>query len=545
MTVLTAFSVRRFRTSACVIAAACLLVSGCAEGPNLIPVAKREVIDRAVVEYPNDQMLTPYIGGLTAPCAIGFETDNADYRGSVIIAESGADDEPQIFGFKPNGEQFWIYPRYTRLPIFDTSFHLYGPIGGMAVAHGKIYVSHRDANGMGMISALDYQGHHSTIVSELPAQGDYSVTDIAIHPSNGRLYFGVGAATNSGVVGLDNWQVGWVQKHSKFSDQSFVKPFLKLNGYRFSTLNPNGGLFGGDDVAVTAPFQPFGASRLLRIPPSPVGKPTAAVYSVNIEGGDLRVEAHGIRLPRGLVFNDFGNLFVTDDGMELRGTRPVKDDPDSILRVPLGGQIWYGWPDFTADLENISDPKFWPPETMLLPSGYPELAPLIDHDASGLIPPDRNTLLRAVFPALSGAAKMTFVPDNSDKSFESYRGSLIVALSGDRAPFANSGLPLVGPQGYQVKHVDPDTKLVTDFVFNAKRLPASMISYPDNAIERPIDVKFGPDGALYIVDFGEMVVKNGQEQIVSKTGKVYRLGLAATPTMQPESAKNQSHAMNY
>ncbi|MGN6728174.1 MAG: hypothetical protein ACTHLZ_19825 [Tepidisphaeraceae bacterium] len=531
------------RAPACIIAAALLLAGGCAQGPHLIPVVKRELIDREVVEYPNDQTLTPFITGLTAPCAIGFENDNPTYKGSIIIAESGSDDEPRIYGFKPNGEQFWIYPKFTRVPLLDSSYRMYGPIGGLAMYKGKIYVSHRNAEGMGMISALDYEGHHSTIVSELPAQGDYAVTDLAIHPSNGRLYFGVGAATNSGVVGLDNWEEGWVNKHPNFSDRPFVD--LKLNGYRFSTPNPKGGLFGGDDIAVTAPFQAFGASRLLRIPASPVKRPTAAIYSVNIDGGDPQVEAHGIRLPRGLVFNEFGNLFVTDDGMELRGTRPVKDDPDTVLRVPLGGQIWYGWPDYSADLRPIGElPR--PPELMLLRTGYPELAAIIDHESSGLIPPDRNALLRAIFPALSGAAKMTFVPESSDKSFAAYRGSLIVALSGDRAPFANSGQPLVAPQGYMVKRVELDSKQVSDFIVNAKRSPASKIGNPDGALERPIDVKFGPDGALYIVDYGQMVVKDGHEQVKSRTGKIFRLGVPAVPTTAPASADDDnSGIINY
>ena len=29
-------------------------------------------------------------------------------------------------------------------------------------------------------------------------------------------------------------------------------------------------------------------------------------------------------------------------------------------------------------------------------------------------------------------------------------------------------------------------------------------------LERPIDVKIGPDGYLYVLDFGRMEVRNGQ-----------------------------------
>lgn len=518
---------------ACVaLAAGVLLVGGCARGPHIVPEDKQVVIDRSEVEYPADLQLTTYIAGLTAPTAIAFETDDPNYLGSIIVAESGSGDtDVRIFGFKPNGEQFWIYPQGSTLPFIGQKFRIYAPIGGIAIHKSKIYVSHRDETGMGVITAFDYDGKHQTVVAGLPARGDYSLTDIAVHPNNGRLYFGLGAATNSGVVGLDNWASGWVDFYPDFADQPLTN--LRLNGYRFTTLNPRGGLFGGDDIAVTAPFQAFGASKQLRVPSASTGKPTAAIYSVDLMGGDLRVEAHGIRLPRGLVFNDFGNLFVTNNGMELRGTRPVKDDPDTVLRVPLGGQLWYGWPDYSADLEPVESARFQPPQQMISKTGYPELAGLVNQDGSGLLPPDRSALLRAIFAPLSGAAKMTFVTDRAAKPFDSFRGQVLVALSGDRAPFATSGQKLTGPQGYCVMRVDLDSKSVSDFLFNTRRLPAHLTKDAPNAVERPIDVQFGPDGALYILDFGTMEVDAGQEKVKSKTGKVYRLAPIAAPATQP------------
>lgn len=510
----------------------------------MIALDDRPVIDRTEIEYPNDLQLTPFIDGLTAPCAIGFEADDVRYKGSVIIAESGQGrwNSPRIIGFLPNGEQFPIYPRFTRIPLLDEQFRIHGPIGGMALSKGKIYITHRDERDRGVITALDYDGGHTTIAADLPAMGDYGLTDIAVHPTNGRIYFGLGAATNSGVVGLDNWQSGWLDNHPELADRPYTA--VKLNGYRFTTPNPKGGLFGGDDIAVTSPFQPFGTSKALRIPATLNGKPTAAIYSVNADGGDLRVEAHGLRLPRGLVFNEFGNLFATNNGMELRGTRPVKDDPDAVLRVPLGGQIWYGFPDFSADLVPIGSlPK--PDEKMLMKTGYPELAAVIDHEASGLIPPDQNTLMRGRFNPLSGAAKMAFVPDQPADPFKPYRGQLLVALSGDRSPFATSGMKLVGPQGFQVKLVDLDTKRVTDFVVNTRRKPASQMGGKDWELERPIDVKFGPDGAVYIVDYGQMEMKDGREQINSKTGRVYRLGAPAVPSTTPSTPAAPAKPRNF
>ncbi len=490
------------------------LLGGCAQGPRLLPKAEQKAIDRAIVEYPTGFELTPYVRNLTAPTAIAFDTD-----GSLLIAENSLEEgQPHIFGYRTDGTRFEIYPTHQPLPfgLARSGFRIYGPIGGMACYRGRVYVSHRDANRRGVITAFNYDGSHITIVADLPAQGDYSVTDLAISPS-GHLYFGLGAATNSGVVGIDNWDVGWVQDYPKVCDAPWKR--LKLLGYRFDTPNPRAGLFGGDDISVTAPFQSFGTSNQTTIPKAANDKPTAAVYSVSPYGGNLKVEAHGIRLPRGLAFNEYGRLYVTNNGMELRGTRPVKDDPDALLwLVP---ETWYGWPDYSADLQPISESRFQPPVEMIIKTGYPDLSFLIDHQTSGLLRPDRNTLLQAVFPPLSGAAKMDFVPPSGP--FKEFHGNVIITLSGDRAPFATSGHKLISPVGYKLVRVDVDMRQIKDFVYNTRELPAHMLGRDVEAIERPIDVKFGPDGAMYILDLGQMEMKDGREKVVPGTGRVFKL----------------------
>ena len=65
--------------------------------------------------------------------------------------------------------------------------------------------------------------------------------------------------------------------------------------------------------------------------------------------------------------------------------------------------------------------------------------------------------------------------------------------------------------------------MVSDFVVNTRRMPASKLGRGVVALERPIDVKFGPDGALYILDFGQMSVKGGEEKIVAGSGRIFML----------------------
>jgi hypothetical protein len=43
------------------------------------------------------------------------------------------------------------------------------------------------------------------------------------------------------------------------------------------------------------------------------------------------------------------------------------------------------------------------------------------------------------------------------------------------------------------------------------------------ALERPIDAKFGPDGSLYIVDFGKLELRNGKELVTSGSGRIFKL----------------------
>jgi glucose/arabinose dehydrogenase len=511
------------------------LMSGCAPTPRMLPPEQQTPIDRSLLRYPTGFTLQPYVRGLSAPTAIAWDED-----GSLLVAEGGGyRDEPRILSFsKKDGSVHYIYPYNRKIPFIVPrgSFRLYGPIGGMAVYKGRIYVSHRDENGYGRITALDHKGGYFTVVAHLPAQGDFSVTDLAIDPRMGRIFFGVGAATNSGVVGLDNWE--WVQDQPAVHDQPWAR--LHLRGYRFDSPNPFSGLFGPADIAVTAPFQAFNVSNETEVNDSDA--PSAAIYSCSVNGGDARIEAHGIRYPRGIAFNQYSSCFFTNEGMALRGTRPVRNDPDALLRLIPGG-TWYGWPDYTADLQPVWMDKFQPPQSMIARTGYKRVLFVIDQQQTNqdprnqahrlqLLDPDPTTLLKGRFAPLSGAAKLTFIPSTYPRRAD--WGKALVALSGDRAPFDTSGNPIIGAIGYKVVMVDYDNPDhgVSDYIRNTATGPGSRID-PKNPllIERPVDVKFGPDGTLYILDAGRMQVRDGREQYEPGTGKIFHLVPEPQPVM--------------
>ena len=74
-----------------------------------------------------------------------------------------------------------------------------------------------------------------------------------------------------------------------------------------------------------------------------------------------------------------------------------------------------------------------------------------------------------------------------------------MACFGDLAPITTLKRALT-PAGFKVVRVDMETGQVHDFAINKMTGPASKL--PHDGFERPSHCQFGPDGSLYIVDFG-------------------------------------------
>jgi glucose/arabinose dehydrogenase len=489
-----------------------LVAGGCINQPKLLPMKMQRPIDRSVIEkYPSGFVLTPLAQGLNCPTAECF-----DAEGSLLVAESGIEGcEPHIFGYHKDGSYFNVYPFNRTVSFFPTGFVIYGPVGGMVAWKGRVYVTHRDRNGFGVITAFGYDGSHTTVVGGLPARGDYGVNDIAIGP-NDRLFFTVGMATNSGIVGLDN---AWLKRYPGVHDEVYSPNGTPIatTGAKFNSINPLQG-FLHPETAVTGYGQPFGQSIQSHLRSS--DKPNGAVYSCRLDGAELEVRAFGLHNPRGVAVDENGHPFVSNDGMQVRGSRPVLNDPDVVVSVGRGN--FFGAPDFSTTGHPITDPEYRPPLSFLAPHGYDELSQLIDREASGLrLPDDFSVLVAGVFPSQSGAAKMAFVPP--DGPFKDLSGSIVVALDGDRAPFATGGLKLLGAVGGKVAIIDRGAKQVRDFLRNTAGVPASQQPYGTVALERPCDVKFGPDGSLYILDFGRMDNNGPVPRYYPGTGAIFKL----------------------
>jgi glucose/arabinose dehydrogenase len=399
-----------------------------------------------------------------------------DPSGIAYIAESGL----PFGGAAPGGRIWRLEPDGSRSLLLDG---LHPPVNGLTWHEGSLYIS--EGGHPGRISRLDPDGRQITILDDLPGPGNYHTNMLAFGP-DGKLYFSQGAMTNTGIIGLDAYELGWLKRLPHAHDLPGLD--VVLAGVNVETSNPL-----SDDPharASTGAFVPFGT-------PTEPGQQvratlpcTAAVMRCNPDGSDLELVAWGIRNAYGLGFLPDGRLLATDQGADDRGSRPVGNVPDLLFEVREGA--WYGWPDFIGD-RPITDPEYHPTR------GPAPTFVLANHDE---LPPPERPLLE--FPPHAAAVKFDVAPPGSP-----FAGQLFVALFGDEAPMTAPPGPRVGRS---VARVDP-----TDW---------SLYPVVSEPLSRPIDARFGPDGALYVLDFGafEMHAERG---VVAEagSGKLWRMRL--------------------
>lgn len=95
-----------------------------------------------------------------------------------------------------------------------------------------------------------------------------------------------------------------------------------------------------------------------------------------------------------------------------------------------------------------------------------------------------------------------------------------MALFGDVTPVTAR---LREPVGFKVVRVDMANRRVVDFAVNKIQGPASKL--PHSGMERPSHCQFGPDGALHIVDWGEISIapEKGGIRMQQGSGALWRI----------------------
>ena len=402
--------------------------------------------------------------GLSFPTSLAF-----DERGAAYVAESGLP-----FGGEKPGGRVWKLDGASRSLLAGD---LRPPVNGVTFHDGALYVS--EGGQPGRIIRLELDGRRHTILDGLPGPGNYHTNMCAFGP-DGKLYFSQGAMTNSGIVGLDAYELGWLRRLPHAHDLPGYE--VELAGVNIETPDPTDAI--GAARVGTGAFAPFGTrtSRGQRVAAElPC---TAAVMRCEPDGSELEVVAWGLRNAYGLGFLPDGRLLAVDQGFDDRGSRPVGNAPDLLYEVRAAR--WYGWPDFVGG-EPITDPRYRPER-----GPQPEFV-LANHDE---LPAPERPLLR--FPAHSAAVKFDVTPDGR---------ALAVALFGDERP-------MTAPDGPQAGR---SLVLVDTGDWTMRQLEAKGLS-------RPLDVRFDGTGNLYVVDFGSFEVDASRGVVAEAgTGKIWRL----------------------
>jgi glucose/arabinose dehydrogenase len=448
------------------------------------------------IQLPDGYQIEKVADKLTYPTSVTW-----DDEGRMYVAEAGGAflDEPapaRILRMETNGEMTVIVADLEARGIYPS-------ISGMVWHEGAIYFTHRANDLTGAVSRMTPDGGSITELFRgfIDSQTDHQLNGIRVGP-DGRMYFASGIGGNSAVMGQD--MTPFVVKNPETAQATSAKDIV-LTGRNFKIPNYlTMDVFG--DTVLTGAFVPFGTpthpGQVIEGREKPGG--AIMVFDPADPEGTLEMYAWGMRNVIGFAWNKQGEMFATQNGYDVAaGGRPIKDLYDPTYRVRQGA--WYGVPDFSAALEPVTDPKFQPPGELLPPvfiDGVKQekrLGFVIDHEASGLTPPDKS-LIAGLHPVNSSPSKPDVAPD----SWGDMAGRLFVPEWGDMAWFTN---PLRDhPVGNRIVSINPTTGAVEPFIHNAQPGPASEQGALGLGLERPYDVKFGPDDAMYIVDYGQHLI---------------------------------------
>ncbi|HLN54428.1 MAG TPA: PQQ-dependent sugar dehydrogenase [Bacteroidales bacterium] len=369
-----------------------------------------------------------------------------------------------------------------------------GPWNGVWFQDGFFYVAEGGEMEGGRILKIDLKGSITPLIEGLPSRGDHHTNGPVVH--DGYIYFGQGTATNSGIAGEDNYKFGWLKRNPDFHDIPCKD--IRLAGVNYQSDNVL--KEGSKESVVTGAFSSYGTKsdtgQVIRgtIPCS------GSVMRIPAKGGKPELVAWGFRNPYGLAFDNKGRLYVTENGYDDRGSRPVWGAGDNLWRVEKGK--WYGWPDYSA-----GHPLY---QGILTVPGKGKPLRLLAEDPG--VPPHPLASM-GVHSSSNGF-------DFSRSKDFGFEGEAFVAQFGDMSPDVGK---VEKPVGYKVVRVNVETGIINDFALNRKKnAPASKIK--TGGLERPNAVRFSPDGrSMYIVDFGILLTSEKGPKPIEGTGVIWKV----------------------
>lgn len=423
--------------------------------------------------------------GLTFPVAVAFDDSARTYVLEAGYAYGEKWTVPRLIRIEPGGRMTEIVK--GELP----------PWTGISFGNGTFYISEGGAKPPGgRILAVSPQGETRVLIDSLPSYGDHH-TNRPVPGPGGWIYFTVGVATNSGVVGEDNFKFGWGKRSPEFHDTPCRD--ITLSGENFET--PDFRRSDSAGTVRTGAYLPFGTASTGGQVIRGAVPCTGAVLRVPAEGGDAEVVAWGFRNPFGLELGPDDQLYVTENGFDIRGSRPVFGGGDYLWRVQPG--TWYGWPDYAGGLA-VAQERF-------KPQGKAQPKPLFSRIPN--TPP-------APIARLSVHSSSNGFDFSTNPAF-GFVGDAFIAQLGDMTPGTGK---LWSPSGFRVVRVNVQTGDVTDFLANRGKTVGPATWMGNAGVERPVDARFDPTGsALYVVDFGVMTTSEQGPVAHEKTGVLWRI----------------------
>lgn len=500
----TALRTRGFRLFSSLVIG--LLVTACIDD-HRIPTTPE------LIEVPDGFRLEKVVDGLTFPTSLAW-----DAQGKLYVAEAGG-------GFLPEPQPARLLRvesgKFTEV-VNLTAKGVVAPVVGLTFHNGAFFISHRSADLMGAVSRVSADGGsiNQILGGFLDSQAEHFLNDLRMGP-DGRMYLATGPAGNAAVPGMD---IGpFVSRSPNLRATPAQDLVLTGRNYKVADFRTKDNL---TDSVMTGAYVPFGVATTVGQRIAGTRKPGGAIVSFDPMNAEatLQTYASGMRNVIGLAWDATGQMYTAVNGYDVRGARPVKDEFDATYKVVKG--TWYGFPDFSAALEPLTLDKFNPPANLQaatfinnVPQGK-KLGFVINHAASGLTPPDR-----ALVAGLHQFHTSPSMIDVAPASWGAYAGHLFVAEWGDLTPPTDP--TDLRPVGYRIVRINPATKQVEPFLANRQPGPASKQGAVGAGLERPFDVQFGPDGAMYIVDYGVVNIKARENrepyEYVPLTGVIWKV----------------------
>ena len=534
-------------TSALVLAGICALpVPALADKTNPNPGCAGEAVfydpgNGEDIVVPKGYKVEVFIKNLNFPTDIAFLGDGHNFKAYVLESGTGL---PGAC----NNNNTGVFPKFGAnnpftpdVLVFDKHGHkIAGPLGKPTPTGGGLQP---DGPAIGLAFEKGLKGGRFFVtdsnqgVRGAPGQGNNTSRIVTMNPSSGAvtpfitglptgdhpteqvivkgnwIYWSQGSATNSGVTGLDNGGGG---NQHEIACQDIV---LSNNTWN-NTIKPTSG-YSNFGVARPGAHVPAFESATKR------GMCTGAILRARIDVGNpadtIQPFSWGYRNPYGIRFapKDHpleGKLLVTENGEDERGARPTNNAPDRLQVAQQnkdGTPDYHGWPDrfgFLESTQAIFNPIGGPADDAPIEVVGRPVKPVL------AFPPQKITAPLAILPTDVAAVGLDFAP-HSFTGRVVKKGAALVSREGDFGFSPANGTPIEGHDIMLVNFLKSEPLQISTlrFAFNCRQ--ADQFHNPDGSpacknalggafpnrlrgINRPTTAVFGPDGALYLVDYG-------------------------------------------